>query len=72
MSWTQFDTCVLTCMNQQKMSESACEMRKAREEAARVRGACDKLQKQACKICGVGSSCKRLMELSLPYDQTDL
>jgi hypothetical protein len=42
MSWTRFVTCVLTCVNQQKMCESACEMRKAREEAARELRGCGK------------------------------
>ena len=40
------------------------------ERAARVREACEKLQKQACKNCGVGSSCKRLMALSLLHCRT--
>jgi hypothetical protein len=43
MSWTRFVTCVLSCMNQQKMCESACEKRKAREEAARELRGCGEL-----------------------------
>jgi hypothetical protein len=40
------------------------------ERAARVREACEKLRKQACKNCGIGSSCKSLMALSLLHCRT--